>query len=98
MCIRDSIKEHATQLATRFNAGIDPARSVVPTATPLMLAGMSDRAMGLVRQLFGPLGLDPVQAVGGGGESDPNAPKQFVDGGGVGVEMARGDVSFMALG
>jgi hypothetical protein len=93
------VKEHATQLATRWSAGVDPARSVVPTATPLMLAGMSDRAMGLVRSLFGPLGLEPVQAGGGGGgKPDPNAPKHFVDGGGVGVEMARGDVSFMGLG
>jgi hypothetical protein len=92
------VKEHATQLASRWSAGIDPARNVVPTATPLMLAGMSDRAMGLVRQLFGPLGLEPVQAGGGGGKADPNAPKHYVDGGGVGIEMARGDVSFMGLG
>lgn len=92
------VKEHATQVATRLSAGVDPARNLVPTATPLMLAGMSDRSIALVRQLFAPLGLEPVQAGGGGGKEDPNAPKHYVDGGGVGVTMARGDVSFMGLG
>lgn len=92
------VEAHAAQVATRLNAGLDPTRPLVPTATPLMLAGMSDRSMALVRKLFGPLGLEPVQAGGGGGKEDPNAPKHFVDGGGVGVSMASGDVSFMGLG
>jgi hypothetical protein len=61
---------------------------------------MSDRSLALVRKLFAPLGLEPVQAGSGGGTGgeDPNAPKHYVDGGGVGVQMARGDVSFMGLG
>ncbi|HVJ91853.1 MAG TPA: SpoIVB peptidase S55 domain-containing protein [Labilithrix sp.] len=94
------VETHATQVATRLSAGLDPARPVVPTATPLMLAGMSDRSIALVRKLFAPLGLEPVQAGAGGGagKDDPNAPKHYVDGGGVGVQMARGDVSFMGLG
>ena len=92
------VKDHANQVAARMTAGLDPNRNVVATATPLMLGGMSDRSMALVRQLFAPLGLDPVQAGGGGGKDDPTAPKHFVNGGGVGVEMARGDVSFMGLG
>jgi hypothetical protein len=94
------VEAHASQVATRLTAGLDPTRPIVPTATPLMLAGMSDRSMALVRKLFAPLGLDPVQAGGGGGagKDDPTAPKHFVNGGGVGVEMARGDVSFMGLG
>lgn len=94
------IETHASQLASRLSSGQDPTRPIVPTATPLMLAGMSDRSMALVRKLFAPLGLEPVQsgAGGGGGKDDPSAPKHFVDGGGVGVQMARGDVSFMGLG
>lgn len=94
------VATHAKQVASRLSAGLDPSRPVVPTATPLMLAGMSDRSIALVRSLFGPLGLEPIQAGGGGGagKEDPNAPKHFVDGGGVGVQMARGDVSFMGLG
>src|SRR4029078_2092034 len=59
-----------------------------------------DRSMALVKKLFAPLGLEPIQAGGGGGggADDPNAPKHFVAGGGVCVQMARGDVSFMGLG
>ena len=92
------LQEHVKEIAAKRNAGRDPTQQVVATATPLMLGGMSDRSMGLVRSIFEPLGLEPVQAGGGGDTLDPNAPKHFVNGGGVGVEMARGDVSFMGLG
>lgn len=97
------VETHAAQLAARMNRGLDPARPVVQASTPLMLAGMSDRSMALVRKLFGPLGLEPIQAGAGGGGGDaanpePDAPRHYVDGGGVGVQMVRGDVSFMGLG
>ncbi len=93
------IDAHASQVAARLNTGLDPSRPLVPTATPLMLAGMSDRSIAVVRKLFGPLGLEPVQAgAGGGGGNDANAPLHYVNGGGVGVQLARGDVSFMGLG
>lgn len=93
------LNAHAQQIATRLNAGKDPSKPIVASATPLMMGGMSDRSMALVRKIFEPLGMDPIQAGGsGGGAADPNAPKHFVDGGGVGVEMARGDVSMMGLG
>lgn len=93
------VDEHVKQVASRLNAGKDPSKPVVPSATPLMMGGMSDRSMALVKKIFEPLGMDPIQAGGsGGGAQDPNAPKHFVDGGGVGVEMARGDVSLMGLG
>jgi hypothetical protein len=90
---------HARQVADRMSAGLDPSRPLVPSSTPLMLAGMGDRSLALVKKLFGPLGLDPVQAGGGGGgKQDPSAPTHYVDGGGLGVQLARGDVSFMGLG
>jgi hypothetical protein len=93
------VNEHVAQIAGRLNAGKDPSKPLVAAATPLMMGGMSDRSMALVRKIFEPLGMEPIQAGGGGGgAADPNAPKHFVDGGGVGVEMARGDVSMMGLG
>jgi hypothetical protein len=93
------VEKHAQQMASRMTMGIDPTKNLVPASTPLMLAGMSDRSMGLVRKLFGPLGLEPVQAGGGGGiKAEPGAPQHYVNGGGLGVQMARGDVSFMGLG
>lgn len=92
------VQQHAEQVKARMTAGIDSARTVVPAATPLLLAGMSDRSLALVSKLFGPLGLEPVQAGGGGNSVDPNAPMHYVNGGGLGIQMARGDVSFMGLG
>lgn len=93
------LEAHAEQVAARMSAGLDPARSLRPAATPLLVAGMSDRSMALVHKLFGPLGLEPVQAGGGGSaKQDPNAPLHYVDGGALGIQMASGDVSFMGLG
>lgn len=92
------VQQHAEQVKARMTAGLDSARTLVPAATPLLLAGMSDRSLALVSKLFGPLGLEPVQAGGGGSAADPNAPMHYVNGGGLGIQMARGDVSFMGLG
>jgi hypothetical protein len=92
------VEQHATQVAARLNAGLDSARPVTRAATPLLLAGMSDRSLALVKKLFVPLGLEPVQAGGGGGKTDANAPLHYVNGGSVGVQLVRGDVSFMGLG
>jgi len=88
---------HARQLASRLGDRSDTSRSMIPAATPLMMAGVSDRAAAALRRLLEPLGLEPQQ--GGGGETvDPQAPAHFVNGGGLGVELARGDVSVMGLG
>lgn len=93
------LETHAQQVAARLSAGLDSSRPVRQAATPLLLAGMSDRSMALVQKLFAPLGLDPVQAGGSGtGPQDPNAPLHYVNGGALGVQMASGDVSFMGLG
>jgi hypothetical protein len=91
------LETHAKQLAARM-APADGTTQLVRASTPLMLGGMSDRSLDLVKKLFGPLGLDPVQAGGGGGKQDPTAPLHYVNGGALGVQMARGDVSFMGLG
>jgi len=87
--------EHARQLAVR--EGAPPEAGFVPAATPLMMAGVGDRAAAALRVLVEPLGLDPLQG-GGGTTNDPDAPQHFVNGGGLGVELVRGDVSVMALG
>jgi hypothetical protein len=88
---------HARQLADRLGLGPDPSRTMVPAATPLMMAGVGDRAREDLRKLLEPLGLEPLQG-GGGSEVDPGAPQHFVNGGGLGVQLARGDVSVMGLG
>ena len=72
-------------------------RGVAAGQTPLLMGGMNSASIEMAKQLLEPLGLEPMQA-GGGGANDPNAPKRFVDGGAIGVQMIRGDVSSMGLG
>jgi len=49
------------------------AISAKPVATPLLVGGMTNGAIALTRDLMSPLGIEPLQA-GGGGAQDPSAP------------------------
>ncbi len=91
------LAEHARQLASRLGMAPDPSRSALPSVTPLMMSGVGDRARETLRKLVEPLGLEPLQG-GGGSANDPDAPQHFVNGGGLGVQLVRGDVSVMGLG
>ncbi len=89
--------EHARQLASRLGTHAGAGTTATPAATPLMMSGVSDHAAAALRKLLEPLGMEAAQG-GGGDANDPGAPRHFVNGGGLGVELARGDVSLMALG
>lgn len=93
---RYDLLDHAAQLARRWG---DPrtASGPIPAGTPLLMAGVGDRAAELARTLFGPMGLEPMQA-GGGQATAPDAPQHYVNGGSLGVQLVRGDVSIMGLG
>lgn len=95
---RYDLDRHAEALAARAPRSTS-ALSIEPVATPLLMGGMTERAAASMRSLFEPLGLEPL-AVGGGGAGPvpADAPLHFVDGGAVGVQLSRGDVSFMGLG
>lgn len=87
---------HASLMAARAG-GAGGARAYIPVETPLMMAGIGDRTARMLRTLLEPLGLDPLQTGGGQGPTAA-APEHFVDGGALGVELVRGDVSMMGLG
>jgi hypothetical protein len=89
-----SLAEHARQLAraSTTHAGL------VPVATPLLVGGMSAGAIEALRSLLGPLGLEPMQAGGGGAETEADSPTHFSNGSAIGVQLIRGDVSAMGLG
>lgn len=93
-----SVTAHAEQIAKR-KAAIGPAKGspVKAVATPLLIGGMTPGAIGLAKELLEPLGLEPLQA-GGTGTQDPNAPTRYVNGGAVGIQMIRGDMSGMGMG
>lgn len=80
-----------------LSTGPSSSAPVAPVATPLLLGGLTPGSIELAKKLLSPLGLEPMQA-GGGGKPDPNAPKRFENGGALGVQMIRGDMSAMGLG
>ena len=89
------LPEHAKQMASRIgNAG---GSGVTRVATPLLMGGLPEKAAAYARSIFEPMGLEPLQA-GGGGKQDPSAPTRFVDGGAVGISLIRGDLSATGLG
>jgi len=92
------VNRHAHQLATAKSQmlGTVPG-ALMPVSTPLLMGGMTARSVGWAKELLAPLGLEPLQA-GGGGKADPTAPKRFVDGGAVGISLIRGDISATGLG
>lgn len=93
-----SVVEHAKQIgAAKQKRGPSGSGPVRPVATPIMIGGMTADAIDVARELFSPLGLEPMQA-GGGGGVQPGAPTRYEDGGAIGVQLIRGDMSGMGLG
>jgi hypothetical protein len=86
---------HGKQLAAKVTPGVD---GVVPVETPFMLSGLTEHAVAALAPLLRPLGLEPLQAGGSQGHPAADAPEHFVDGGSLGVQMVRGDVSAFGFG
>ena len=72
----------------------------LPAATPLLLSGLEAQSIGLLERELSPLGLLPVQGSASGAGPAPQAAQhgRFVNGGSIGVQLARGDISMMAVG
>ncbi len=86
--------EHARSLGPKKDAS---STLPIKVATPLLLAGVGDRAAAFAQKLFEPVGLEPLQTGGGSGIAK-DAPLHYVDGGAIGVQLTRGDVSMMGMG
>ncbi len=92
---------HAAQVAGRVSPSLSApdGTALARASTPLLVGGMGNAAMKVASDLLAPLGVDVMQAGGAGGAAqDPGAPTAFVDGGAIGVQLVRGDVSAMGLG
>jgi hypothetical protein len=72
----------------------------LPAATPLQISGLGPASTELLARAFEQYGLVPVQAGSSAGPAtlSPNAPRRYVDGGSIGVQLVRGDISVMAVG
>jgi hypothetical protein len=93
------LRTHIEQLKARL-AQIAPSATqgtATRLATPISISGLTPRGFEMARQMFEPLGLVPAQGGGGTGTMS-DAPLHYENGGALGVQMARGDVSFMGLG
>ncbi|MEO7035835.1 MAG: SpoIVB peptidase S55 domain-containing protein [Polyangiaceae bacterium] len=92
------VREHAAQLSRALGGGgANAVNALTPVSTPILMGGMSSRSIAFAQQMMAPLGLEPLQA-GGGGAQEADAPTRYVDGGAIGVELVRGDMSAMGLG
>jgi hypothetical protein len=92
-----TLDAHAKQVAKRLG-GAPPLGSPQPVDTPLIVGGLSSRAIKELTATLGPLGLVPLQAGGAGVGVAKNAPAHYVDGGAVAVQLARGDFAAQGIG
>ena len=95
------LREHAKQVAAKTSPALAPPQGMglSRASTPLLLGGLSTTSMKVANDLLAPMGFDPVQAGGGGGAKvASDAPSKYVDGGAIGVQLIRGDMSAMGLG
>ena len=83
----------------RRPAGTAAGRGLVPLATPLMVSGVSARAMGALVEQFRPLGLVPVQAGSVGAADRRQAHQARIEpGGALAIALATGDADWSAVG
>lgn len=94
------LAKHAEQLASRISSSAPPRDMGIGKATmPMLMGGTSNVAMQIAQKFLAPMGLEPLQAGGGGGApSAADASAKYVDGGAINVQMVRGDVSMAVLG
>lgn len=97
---RYDLTEHKAQLASWMSPSLAAPEggTLARLSTPLLMGGLGNTSIAVAQKLFAPLGLEPVQAGGSGNTPAADAPTKFVDGGAIGVELVRGDVSAMGLG
>jgi hypothetical protein len=69
-----------------------------PLLSPLSLGGFSPRVIEMVASKFTSWGMMPVAAGGGSGAALPRRSGDMVDGGSIGVQLIRGDMSATGVG
>lgn len=93
------VRAHSEALAKRAAmAASETTSTLKPVATPVLMGGMTSAAVDVAKDLMSPLGFEVLQAGGGGDADEKDAPMRFVDGGAIGVQLVRGDMSAMGLG
>ncbi|HMI89780.1 MAG TPA: hypothetical protein VK509_00375, partial [Polyangiales bacterium] len=87
--------------AVSADRGRAPLAGPYAASTPLLLSGLDDRVVALLRDELEPFGLVALQAGGGQANKPATAgavPPSFIDGGSIGVQLIRGDINATAIG
>lgn len=98
-----SLRTHAAQVANHASPSLQAptGMGLRAASTDIMAGGLSPRGLKLAQELLEPSGMNVLQT-GGGGQTKPElmakAPKSYVDGGAITVQLVRGDVSMSGLG
>ncbi len=74
----------------------DNRSNFVPARTPLSLSGFNGESWRMIEDALSAFGMEPMQGGGAGSEND--GPETFVEGGAIGVQMIRGDLSATGIG
>jgi len=99
-----AIDAHIKQVAGRLKgaplgSGVTSISSPQMVETPLIVGGMSERAVRELTTMLAPLGMVPLQGGGAGlGTPSKDAPMHYVDGGAIAVQLMRGDAAAQATG
>ena len=91
----DALREHGERAGTVART-TDP-RGMQRASTPLMLGGFTDQTAHQLGDLLEPFGFIALQA-GGSSRDGTSGPQRFTDGGALGVQLIRGDVTATAVG
>jgi hypothetical protein len=91
-----ALDEHAREAGVIAQA--TGPRGMRRASTPIMLGGVTDSVANLLAERLEPLGLMALQAGGAAASPAGGAPPRFVDGGGIGVQLIRGDISATGIG
>ena len=103
MLFRGDLGEKSAELlSAALRAPTSPVFSgepqLVPIATPVNLAGFSQRTLDLFGSRLRQLGLKPAQGTAGGGRSDESDPGGAEPGAMISVALIRGDLEVSAAG
>lgn len=87
----DPVREQRAQLERNHPQHLEPV------STPVMLAGFDDQIAAMLGEELEPFGIVALQGGGGQARAATGNPS-FVDGGAIGVQLIRGDISATAIG
>ena len=92
------IAELHKRLPTTLGSLSTGTDALQPVAVPLLVSGLSEPTMAVLRDAMSPYGIQVTPGGGTGSVPVASAPRTFEPGGAIAVELVRGDVSMQSIG